>query len=82
ERTMPRFASAPELHEELDRVPQSVWTVREPEPGRTSAEGVLFLDSFTRGLRPAVAGAAARVLGGAHTSVACTADQCCGLTHV
>ena len=82
ERTMPRFASARELHEELDRVPQSVWTVREPEPGRTSAEVVLFLDSFTRGLRPAVAGAAARVLGGAHTSVACTADQCCGLTHV
>ncbi|WP_413464388.1 FAD-binding and (Fe-S)-binding domain-containing protein [Dietzia sp. PP-33] len=82
ERTMPRFTSARELREELARVPDSVWTVREPEPGRTSAEIVLFLDSFTRGLRPAVAGAAARVLGGAHTSVACTADQCCGLTHV
>ena len=82
DRTMPRFASARQLREELARVPDSVWTVREPEPGRTSAEVVLFLDSFTRGLRPAVAGAAARVLGGTHTSVACTADQCCGLTHV
>jgi Fe-S oxidoreductase len=82
ERTLPRFASARQLRDELARVPDSVWTVREPEPGRTSAEVVLFLDSFTRGLRPAVAGAAARVLGGTHTSVACTADQCCGLTHV
>ena len=82
ERTMPRFASARQLREELARVPESVWTVRETPPGRTSAEIVLFLDSFTRGLRPAVAGAAARVLGGVHTSVACTADRCCGLTHV
>ena len=82
ERTLPRFASARQLRDELARVPESVWTVREPAPGRTSAEVVLFLDSFTRGLRPAVAGAAARVLGGTHTSVACTADQCCGLTHV
>lgn len=49
---------------------------------RTSAEVVLFLDSFTRGLRPHVAGAAARVLGGSHTSVACSAGHCCGLTHV
>ncbi|UVE97023.1 FAD-binding oxidoreductase [Dietzia sp. B32] len=80
DRTLPRFASARQLREELARVPDSVWTVR--GPGRTSADVVLFLDSFTRGLRPAVAGAAARVLGGAHTSVACTADQCCGLTHV
>lgn len=49
---------------------------------RTSAEVVLFLDSFTRGLRPAVAGAAARVLGDAHTSVLCSSDHCCGLTHI
>lgn len=80
DRTLPRFASARQLREELARVPASVWTAR--ETGRTSAEVVLFLDSFTRGLRPAVAGAAARVLGGAHASVACSADHCCGLTHV
>ena len=49
---------------------------------RTSAEVVLFLDSFTRGLRPAVAGAAARVLGSSHTSVACSSRHCCGLTHI
>lgn len=88
-RAMPHFASARQLREELARVPASVWTVasdgrRGPKsPGsRTSAEVVLFLDSFTRGLRPSVAGAAARVLGGAHTSVACSSDHCCGLTHV
>nr|WP_231750474.1 MULTISPECIES: FAD-binding and (Fe-S)-binding domain-containing protein [unclassified Dietzia] len=84
DRTLPRFASAADLRGELDRVPDSVWTVRDQGPPgtRTSAEVVLFLDSFTRGLRPAVAGAAARVLGGVHTSVACSAGQCCGLTHV
>ncbi len=79
-RTLPRFASARDLRAELARVPGSVWRLREPGP--TSADVVLFLDSFTRGLRPTVAGAAARVLGGAHTSVACSADHCCGLTHV
>ena len=82
ERALPRFTSARALRDELARVPAGVWTVREPPPGRTSAEVVLFLDSFTRGLRPAVAGAAARVLGGAHASVACSAGHCCGLTHV
>ncbi|MFN3600719.1 MAG: FAD-binding and (Fe-S)-binding domain-containing protein [Dietzia sp.] len=84
DRTLPRFTSAAELRSELARVPDSVWAIRDqgrPE-GRTSAEIVLFLDSFTRGLRPAVAGAAARVLGGVHTSVACSAGHCCGLTHV
>ncbi|EYT62398.1 FAD-linked oxidase [Dietzia sp. UCD-THP] len=84
DRTLPRFTSAAQLRGELARVPDSVWSVRDhgPPGTRTSAEVVLFLDSFTRGLRPAVAGAAARVLGGVHTSVACSADQCCGLTHV
>ncbi|WP_370452275.1 FAD-binding and (Fe-S)-binding domain-containing protein [Dietzia sp. ANT_WB102] len=84
DRTLPRFASARDLRRELERVPASVWHVG-PAGGvnpRTSAEIVLFLDSFTRGLRPRVAGAAARVLGGTHKSVACSADHCCGLTHV
>lgn len=86
ERALPEFASARRLREELARVPESVWRVRDRpvarDGPRTSAEVVLFLDSFTRGLRPHVAGAAARVLGGAHTSVACSAGHCCGLTHV
>lgn len=86
ERALPAFASARALRAELARVPDSVWRVRDRRVGRdgprTSAEIVLFLDSFTRGLRPHVAGAAARVLGGSHTSVACTAGHCCGLTHV
>src|SRR5699024_7299107 len=56
-RTLPRFASARDLRAELARVPGSVWRLREPGP--TSADVVLFLDSFTRGLRPTVAGAAA-----------------------
>ncbi|WP_375546232.1 FAD-binding and (Fe-S)-binding domain-containing protein [Dietzia sp. NCCP-2495] len=84
-RELPRFASAAALRAELDRTPDSVWSVDTAGVGpstRTSAEVVLFLDSFTRGLRPAVAGAAARVLGGSHTSVACSARHCCGLTHV
>nr|WP_029457639.1 FAD-binding and (Fe-S)-binding domain-containing protein [Dietzia alimentaria] len=89
DRTLPRFASARHLRDELARVPDSVWTAPHAPAGpdngtttRTSAEVVLFLDSFTRGLRPGVAGAAARVLGGSHTSVACSARHCCGLTHV
>ncbi|MFL0579900.1 FAD-binding and (Fe-S)-binding domain-containing protein [Dietzia sp. 179-F 9C3 NHS] len=83
DRTLPRFASAAELRAELARSPASVWRVLETPPGgRTSAEVVLFLDSFTRGLRPAVAGAAARVLGAGHASVACEAGHCCGLAHV
>lgn len=84
DRALPHFASARQLREELARVPESVWTLHEQgrTGTRTSAEIVLFLDSFTRGLRPAVAGAAARVLGGVHTSVACESDHCCGLTHV
>lgn len=81
-RELPPFASAAQLRAELDRAPDSVWHVGAEDRGstHTSAEVVLFLDSFTRGLRPAVAGAAARVLGTSHTSVACSADHCCGLT--
>ena len=89
DRELPRFASAAELRTELARAPDSVWAVRRgaatpasAAATRTSAEVVLFLDSFTRGLRPAVAGAAARVLGSSHTSVACSSGHCCGLTHI
>lgn len=84
-RTLPEFGSARALREELARTPASVWSAdrRGDRAGREdSTEVVLFLDSFTRGLRPEVAGAAARVLGGAHASVACSAEHCCGLTQL
>jgi Fe-S oxidoreductase len=43
---------------------------------------VLFVDTFTRGFRPEVAGAAARVLAGAGSTTECSADACCGLTWI
>ncbi|WP_262106681.1 FAD-binding and (Fe-S)-binding domain-containing protein [Arthrobacter sp. Marseille-P9274] len=43
---------------------------------------VLFVDTFTRGFRPEVAGAAARVLAGAGQPAECSADACCGLTWI
>ena len=85
-RTLPEFARASDVRAEMGRVPGSVWHTKSPEKApavlRDSTEVVLFIDSFTRGLRPQVAGAAARVLGDAHASVACSAEYCCGLTHV
>ncbi|KXT58131.1 FAD-linked oxidase [Gordonia sp. QH-12] len=74
-RVLPQFASAARLRAELGRAPDSVGA---PGP----AEVVLFLDSFTRGLRPEVAGAAVRVLGGVHAAVACSEHHCCGLTQI
>ena len=43
---------------------------------------VLFVDTFTKGFRPEVAGAAARVLTGAGERTECSADACCGLTWI
>ncbi|MBM7365440.1 FAD-binding and (Fe-S)-binding domain-containing protein [Gordonia hydrophobica] len=75
DRVLPEFASAASLRDQLRHAPRSINAPAPPEV-------VLFLDSFTRGLRPEVAGAAVRVLGGVHGSVACTADHCCGLTQI
>ncbi|ALG86094.1 FAD-binding and (Fe-S)-binding domain-containing protein [Gordonia phthalatica] len=75
DRVLPEFASAAALQEQLRHAPASINAPAPPEI-------VLFLDSFTRGLRPEVAGAAVRVLGGVHRSVACTAEHCCGLTQI
>ncbi|MFC3480325.1 FAD-binding and (Fe-S)-binding domain-containing protein [Kocuria carniphila] len=50
--------------------------------GDPSHGAVLFVDTFTRGFRPEVAGAAARVLAGAGETVECSADVCCGLTWI
>jgi len=71
-RALPKFASAGQLRRELARS-----DVARPVGG---SEIVLIVDSFTKGFRPEVAGAARRVLGSAGKSVECNADVCCGLT--
>jgi FAD/FMN-containing dehydrogenase/Fe-S oxidoreductase len=69
-RSMPTFASRKQLDREIGTSMPAV------------ADTVLFIDSFTRGFRPAVAGAAKRVLEDAQRTVECSADQCCGLTWI
>ncbi|TFD58193.1 FAD-binding and (Fe-S)-binding domain-containing protein [Cryobacterium sp. Hh38] len=71
-RALPKFASAAQLRREL--VPADA-----ARPAGT-ADIVLVIDSFTKGFRPEVAGAAQRVLGSAGKTVECNADVCCGLT--
>ncbi|SDM99694.1 FAD/FMN-containing dehydrogenase [Cryobacterium flavum] len=46
------------------------------------ADVVLFVDTFTRGFRPDVAGSAQRVLQSAGKTVECSAEACCGLTWI
>jgi len=70
-RRMPRFYMA------------SAWKkTLTPTPNTVSADIVLFVDTFTRGFRPDVAGAAQRVLQSAGKSVQCSAEACCGLTWI
>lgn len=69
-RKMPAFASRKQLISEIGQ----------DQP--TGADTVLFIDSFTRGFRPTVAGAAKRVLEDAQRTVECSADLCCGLTWI
>lgn len=66
-RTLPKFASARQLRNALKA---------DSGPG----DLVLVVDSFTKGFRPEVAGAAQRVLGSTGNTVECIADVCCGLT--
>lgn len=81
-RTMPRFAAASAWRRE-------VYDAGARPPGARARDGaaeaggvVLFVDTFTRGFRPEVAGAAARVLTGSGDPVECSADACCGLTWI
>ncbi|MBB5643211.1 FAD-binding and (Fe-S)-binding domain-containing protein [Cryobacterium roopkundense] len=71
-RALPKFASAAQLRRELP--PMTAPRAAGP------ADIVLVVDSFTKGFRPEVAGAAQRVLGAAGKTVECNADVCCGLT--
>lgn len=71
-RSMPKFASRKMLKD----------AIRPFSKTNTPAETVLFIDSFTKGFRPEVAGAAARVIEGTGRQVACESDACCGLTWI
>ncbi|WP_072688306.1 FAD-binding and (Fe-S)-binding domain-containing protein [Rhodococcus marinonascens] len=70
-RSMPEFASREQIRREV---------------GDSSANGnadvVLLADTFTRGFRPEVIGAATRVLSEAGRSSQCRSDVCCGLTWI
>ncbi|MEV0074102.1 MULTISPECIES: FAD-binding and (Fe-S)-binding domain-containing protein [unclassified Amycolatopsis] len=72
ERRLPRFASGKELRRELGSL----------DIGRKKADVILFVDSFTRGFRPQVAGAAARVAADTGRQTFCETDVCCGLTWI
>ncbi|WP_457972371.1 FAD-binding and (Fe-S)-binding domain-containing protein [Arthrobacter sp. D1-17] len=87
-RSMPRFAGANEWRRAVFAA--GVAPARKSSNSGTAdgANGpapdgvVLFVDTFTRGFRPEVAGAAARVLAGAGSTTECSADACCGLTWI
>ncbi|MCA4134577.1 FAD-binding and (Fe-S)-binding domain-containing protein [Arthrobacter sp. M4] len=72
QRAMPRFASRKMLRRELATFKKAP----------AAADVVLFVDSFTKGFRPEVAGAAARVVENTGRQVACESDACCGLTWI
>jgi FAD/FMN-containing dehydrogenase/Fe-S oxidoreductase len=71
-RKMPKFASRKMLRDALA-------PYRNPS---TPADAVLFVDSFTKGFRPEVAAAAARVVESTGRTVGCESDACCGLTWI
>jgi FAD/FMN-containing dehydrogenase/Fe-S oxidoreductase len=72
-RRLPRFAGAGEWRRQVAAAGVE---------SAGSADVFLFVDTFTRGFRPEVAGAAARVLVGSGDSVECSAEACCGLTWI
>ncbi|WP_084033438.1 FAD-binding and (Fe-S)-binding domain-containing protein [Arthrobacter sp. 35/47] len=86
ERSLPRFAGGSEWRREVAAA--GVSPMQRNKPGndgdrRLPADGVvLFVDTFTKGFRPEVAGAAARVLAEAEERVECSPDACCGLTWI
>ncbi|MEJ1193514.1 FAD-binding and (Fe-S)-binding domain-containing protein [Pseudarthrobacter sp. CCNWLW207] len=71
-RKMPKFASRKMLRDAL--APYATHS--------KTADAVLFVDSFTKGFRPEVAGAAARVMESTGRQVGCESDACCGLTWI
>ncbi|GAB3519378.1 FAD-binding and (Fe-S)-binding domain-containing protein [Arthrobacter monumenti] len=71
-RTLPKFTTTAALRRALS----SDGTATMP------ADVVLFIDTFTRGFRPEVAGSAQRVLQSAGKTVQCNAESCCALTWI
>jgi FAD/FMN-containing dehydrogenase/Fe-S oxidoreductase len=82
ERALPRFAGASEWRREVAAAGVGPVTRYEDGAGSDADGVVLFVDTFTRGFRPEVAGAAARVLANSSSTTECSADACCGLTWI
>lgn len=82
-RALPRFASSRAWRRELAAAGTAPAGAHDgARPGPPPDGVVLFVDTFTRGFRPEVAGAAARVLATAGEPAECSADACCGLTWI
>ena len=75
-RAFPKFAGANDWRRSIGAGVQAT------DGSRPLADVVLFVDTFTRGFRPEVAGAAQRVFGAAGQSTECSAEACCGLTWI
>lgn len=69
QRQFPKFASGKEIRNNQG-------------PRCPDGDVVLLADTFTRAFRPAVIGAARRVLGEAEQTLDCRSDVCCGLTYI
>lgn len=72
QRSLPRFASRKQVRSQLAPY----------RDAPANPDAVLFVDSFTKGFRPEVAGAAARVLADTGKTMRCEAEACCGLTYI
>jgi FAD/FMN-containing dehydrogenase/Fe-S oxidoreductase len=73
-RRFPKFASAGELRRAL--------STKESHYHSGRSDIVLVIDTFTKGFRPKVAGAAQRALTSSGNTVECNSEVCCGLTLV
>ena len=74
-RRLPRLASHADLLQVIAAQRQRVDPTKTPDV-------VVVIDSFTKGFRPDVAGAAMRVLESAGKSVKCESNMCCALTYI
>ncbi|GAB4097960.1 FAD-binding and (Fe-S)-binding domain-containing protein [Sinomonas halotolerans] len=81
-RALPRFAASGEWRREVADAGARLGGAASGAEASSAEDVVLFVDTFTRGFRPEVAGAAARVLADAGNAVECSADACCGLTWI
>ena len=81
-RDLPRFAGDSEWRKEVAAAGVAMPGRKTLRKDAAAAGVVLFVDTFTKGFRPEVAGAAARVLAGTGAPTECSADACCGLTWI